>query len=106
MESIFKPQLYSEFYDALRTNFEEEWSWDSETKSKAQGLYSSCIPFAHIVSFILTMNGMEAQRPLVKKLQGRNQDIFQAYHMIDSVIEDLSMKRANIEREFADWYEQ
>ena len=26
MESIFKPQLYSEFYDALRTDFEEEWS--------------------------------------------------------------------------------
>ena len=106
MESIFKPQLYSEFYDALRTDFEEEWSWDSETKSKAQGLYSLCSSFAHIVSFISTMNKMEPLRPLVKKLQGRNQDIFQAYHMIDSVIEDLSMKRANIEREFADWYEQ
>ena len=26
--------------------------------------------------------------------------------MIDSVVEDLSMKRANIEKEFADWYEQ
>ena len=106
MSAIFKPQLYSEFYDALRTDFEEEWSWDSETKSKAQGLYSSCSSFAHIVSFISTMNGMEPLRPLVKKLQGRNQDIFQAYHMIDSVIEDLSMKRVNIEREFTDWYEQ
>ena len=49
MESIFKPQLYSEFYDALRSDFEEEWSWDSETKSKAQSLYSSCSSFAHIV---------------------------------------------------------
>ena len=98
MESIFKPQLYSEFYDA---DFEEEWSWDPETKSKAQGLYSSCSSFAHIVSLISTMNGMGPLRPLVKKLQGRNQDIFQAYHMIDSVIEDLSMKRANIERELA-----
>ena len=26
--------------------------------------------------------------------------------MIDTVIEDLSMKRAIIEKEFADWYEQ
>ena len=63
MESIFKPQLYSEFYDALRTDFEEEWSWDSETKSKAQGLYSSRSSFAHIVSFISTMKGMEPLRP-------------------------------------------
>ena len=52
------------------------------------------------------MNGMEPLRPLVKKLQRRNQDIIQAYHMIDSIIEDLSMKRANIEKEFADWYGQ
>ena len=106
MESIFKPQLYSEFYDLLRNEFEEEWAWDSETKTKAQGLYASCTSFAHIVSFITTMNGMEPLRPLVKKLQGRNQDIFQAYHMIDSVIEDLCMKRANVEKDFADWYEQ
>ena len=43
------------------------------------------------------MNGMEPLKPLVKNVQGRNQDIFQAYHMIDTVIDDLSMKRANIE---------
>lgn len=81
MESIFKPQLYSEFYDVLRTDFEEDWAWDPETKTKAQGLYSSCTSFTHIISFITTMNGMEPLRPLVKKLQGRNQDLFQTYHM-------------------------
>ena len=106
MESIFKPQLYREFYDILRNDFQEDWAWDSETKTKAQGMYSSCTTFAHIVSFITTMNGMEPLRSLVKKLQGRNQDIFQAYHMIDSVIENLCMKRENVEKEFAEWYEQ
>ncbi len=30
-KSIFKPQLYSEFYDVLSADFEEEWAWDSET---------------------------------------------------------------------------
>ena len=28
------------------------------------------------------------------------------HHMIDSVIEDLFMKRTNVGKEFADWYEQ
>lgn len=63
MESIFKSQPYSEFYNVLRTDFEEEWAWDPETKTKAQGLYSSCTSFTHIISFITTMNGMEPLRP-------------------------------------------
>ncbi len=29
MESIFKPQLYSEFYDVLQVDFEEEWAFQA-----------------------------------------------------------------------------
>ena len=44
--------------------------------------------------------------PLVKKLQGKSHDVFQAYHMTESVIESLCLTQMNIEEEFYEWYEQ
>ena len=72
MESIFKPNIYGEVYLALPDEFQESWAWDSETKTKSEGLYSICASFAHIVSFVTTINAMEPLRPLVKKLQRKN----------------------------------
>ena len=75
--------MYSEFYEHLETEINEKWSWDRETQNKAQGLCTACRRFDCLVAFTVLFNGLEPLNPLETKLQNRNQDIYQAYHMID-----------------------
>ena len=104
LDSIAHPYLYSEFLDHLTQKFNEPWIWDSETKVKAQGLHSSLLRFENMISFSILFNGLEPLKPLVSKLQKRNQDIFDAYHMIDTVIADLEAAKKDIDTRFHDWY--
>ena len=103
-ESIFMPHLFNEFYTYFEDKFEEKWTWDADTKTKAQGLYAACSSFAHIVAFSVLFNGLELLKPLVAKLQKRNQDIFKGYYMIDTIVSDLVDYRRNVEKEFSMWY--
>ena len=77
------------------------------TKVKAQGLFTASRKFGrHFAAFLVALNALEPIKPLVTKLQKRNQDIFQGYHMIDDVIYRLKEMREDIDSEFHDWYEQ
>ena len=75
-----------------------------DTKTKAQGLYAACSSFAHIVAFSVLFNGLEPLKPLVVKLQKRDQDIFKGYYMIDTIVSDLMDYRRNVDKEFSIWY--
>lgn len=105
LDSINHPHLYSEFYIEMRNKFSEPWTWDSETKVKSQGLHTSLLRFENMIAFSVLFNGLEPLKPLVEKLQKRNQDIFDAYHMIDSVLADLEATKKDIEDHFHVWYE-
>ena len=48
---------------------------------------------------------MDPLKPIVTKLQERNQDIYQGYQMIDQVINDLRETKDNMDEEFYHWYE-
>ena len=103
-ESVLMPHLYNEFYAYLEDKFEEKWTWDADAKTKAQGLYAACSSFAHIVAFSVFFNGLEPLKPLVVKLQKRNQDIFKGYYMINTIVSDLMDYRRNVDKEFSIWY--
>lgn len=106
LESMFDSEKYSEFYDHLEKEFDEKWEFDSETRVKASGLFKQGKDFRHIISLIIAINALEPIKPLVKKLQKRNADIFKGYHMIDSVIEELGKFRENIDVVFDKWYKE
>ena len=58
----------------LEDKFEEKWTRDPHTKTKAQGLYAAFSSFEHIFAFSVFFNGLETLKPLVVKLQKGNQD--------------------------------
>ncbi len=89
-------------YDKLEETFGEQWSWDSESKIKAAGLLAQARDFGHIMAFTVALNGLEPIKPLVWKLQRRNQDIFKRYHMIENVIDCLKEMRAEVNDKFSD----
>ena len=100
-ESTFMPHLYSEFYACLEDKFEKKWTWDADTKTKAQGLYAACSLFEHIIAFFVLFNGLEPLKPLVVKLQKHNQDIFKGYYMTDTIVSDLIECRRNVDKGFS-----
>ena len=81
----------------------EYWCWNSESINKAQGLFAVCRKFDHIV-FSVLFHGLEPTKPLLTKLQKRNQDIYQAYCMINKVLSDLRDIQSNTDVEFKVWF--
>ena len=106
LESISKPHLYDEFFCKLQETFEERWIWHSESTIKASGLLAQARDVGHIVAFTVALDSLEPIKPLVSKLQKRNQGIFKGYHMIDNVIDRLKEMRGEADSEFNDWYQQ
>ena len=91
----------------LAEKHKEKWSWDKETASKAQGLFAVCRRYRcdRLVAFTVLYNGLEPLKPLLTKLQKRNQDIYQGYQMIDQVINDLRETKDNMDEQFHHCYE-
>ena len=52
----------------------------------------------------MLFHSLEATKPLVTKLQKRNQDIYESYCMIDVVMSDLLGIQSNIDTEFKVWF--
>ena len=84
------------FYKHLEEKYNENWTCDAETKTKAQGLFAATKSLEHILTFCLVFNGLEPLMILVKKVQKRKQDIYKAYQMIGNVIFKLKGFRVNV----------
>ena len=84
----------------MQIEIKKKWYWNQESQSKAQGLFSSCRRFNSLVAFAVLFNGLEPLKPLVTKLQKKNQDTYHACHKIDKVISDLKDTKRDIENEF------
>ena len=80
------------------------WSWDAETKAKAQGLLSFFEKFSSSVLAIVLRNALNYVRPLASKLQKSDVDIYQAHQMISEVIRSLEDLQTNIGRYFSEWW--
>ena len=56
--------------------------------------------------FIATENILDEVKTLASKLQKRDQDIFEAYMMVDEAIANIKSVRKNIDSDFQVWYKQ
>ena len=54
---------------------------------------------------MITKNSLGTLKPIAAKLQKKDQDVFQAYSMIDDTIKAVARVRSNIEEECHQWFE-
>ena len=93
LDAVISPHEYPNLKSST-----ESWSWDKDTVTKAQGLKASLLSFQTVVVFI---------KALASKLQKRDQDIFEAYMMVDEVlIGNIKSARKNIDSDFQVRYKQ
>ena len=75
----------------------DDWSWDKDTREKANRLVSSIRRFENIVSFVVQKNSLHPLKGIAAKLQKRDLGIFEAFQRIDETIACLRGYRTNVE---------
>lgn len=100
---IVNPHLYENDAE-ISALIEEKWSWDGETKTKAQGILANFREFETIVSLIVLRNVLAPLREITIKLQQRDLDVRTAYSLLSSVKEDVGRMRAEVDDRFDGWY--
>ena len=98
--------LYASVIKTISTCSSEygEWSWDTETLTKARGFLHQLVSFEFLVTFNVTMRVLSSLRSLTVKLQKKSSDILAAYEHVSEVITDLELLKTNCEEEFHLWY--
>ena len=99
LNAILSPHEYPQLVSS-----DGSWNWDNETRVKAQGLKASLSSFQAISTFIITKSVLDEAKSLSAKLQKRDQDVYEALKMINSVVEKLSKLRSQIDTIFPSWY--
>ena len=93
-EAILNPDDYTSIYAEASTEGGEgcieDFCWDSETRTIAQGILKIMQTPVHAISFITVMSTLEPVKPLTVKLQRRNQDMYKAYKHVDETIYQIS----------------
>ena len=82
------------------------WDWDKDTLAKAQGMMAALTTFQNIAVFIFTKNTLDIVQVLSVKLQKRDQDVLEAYAIVDEVMKTLESTRKTIDTGFAAWYDE
>ncbi|XP_068217819.1 52 kDa repressor of the inhibitor of the protein kinase-like [Palaemon carinicauda] len=98
LEVIFSPH---EFTDIIGN---EDWSWDSDTRTKARGLFSTMKSFEFVTAFYATKQTLYAIRPIAVKLQRSDLDCYEAYNMVDSTISEIKDLRDSLDTKFSQWF--
>ena len=99
LEAIVDHELHPHVYSSL------SFTWDRETKTKAQGLLANLKTFGFLFTFLITKNSLGTLKPIAATLQKKDQDVFQAYSMIDNTIKAVARVMSNIEEECHEWFE-
>ncbi|PFX11763.1 52 kDa repressor of the inhibitor of the protein kinase [Stylophora pistillata] len=99
LEAIVDHESHPHVYSSL------SFTWDRETKTKTQGPLANLRTLGFIFTFFNTTNSPGTLKPIAAKLQKKDQDVFQAYSMIDDSIKAVFRVRSNIEKECHEWFE-
>ena len=102
-EAILNPAAYESVYVTVLNDGEttmNDWNWDRDTRVKDQGLLRTMQTPCHAISLTTVMFALEPIKPLTIKLQKRNQDIYQAYKLVDETIDFIKSRRADINDTF------
>ena len=79
---------------------DEDWSWDRQTKVTAQGLLTSMTAFSTLITFVFARYVLDTIKPLIVKLQKRDNDISTANKLIVEHAERVKEIRGEIDAEF------
>ena len=101
LDAVISPHEYPNLKSSTGS-----WNWDKDTITKAQGLKACLLLFQTVVVFIVTMNNLDEVKALASKLQKRDQDIFEAYMMVDEVIGNIKSVWKNSDIDFQVLYKQ
>ena len=74
------------------------FTWNRETKTKAQVLLANFKTFGFIFTFLITKNSLGTLKPIAAKLQKKDQDVFQVHSMIDDTIKAVARVRSTLKR--------
>ena len=80
--------------------------FDRLSSYEKRGLKASLLSFQTVVVFITTKNILDEVKAPASKLQKRDQDIFEAYMMVDEVIGNIKSARKDIDSDFQIWYKE
>ena len=100
LEAVVSPHDFPDLASS-----ERNWNWDRDTKVKAQGLKAALCFFQTLAVFMTTKNILDEVKLLATKLQKRDQDIFNAYRMVDEV-QSIKNVRRSIDVTFSSWYDE
>ena len=82
------------------------WSWDSETMTKANGYLFQVTSFEFLTAFSITMRILSSLRCLTVNLQKRSHDVLTAYEHVSDVQLEMELMKVNCEDEFHTWFEE
>ena len=83
-----------------------EWNWDSETKTKANGLRHTMTTFGHIFNFVCAKELLEPIRPIASALQGQIVDVYFGFKKIEETISFYNEMRTNVDKWFSRLYQE
>ena len=70
LEAIVDLESHPHVYSSL------SFTWDRETKTKAQGLMANLKTFGFMFTFLITKNSLGTLKTIAVKLQKKDQDVF------------------------------
>ena len=98
-------ELYQAILETMLDIYEDK-SWNSESVTKANGLYNSMINSQFIMSLIVCNNSLNFKENLTTTLQSRSIDAYKANKDIQSVIKGIQVCRDNIDEVQLEWDEE
>ena len=81
------------------------WSWDTNTKKKANGLANAISSFSFIITLLTAMTCLCVLEPLIVKFKKRDLDVYEVYTNSNNVTDDLQDIRHNIEDIWIKWFD-
>ena len=76
-----------------------DWSWDRETRTAANGLRHTFMNFEHIAPFVCSKEILSPIRPHAESLQGRLNEVYFGFKKINEVTQSYIKLKENIEVE-------
>lgn len=85
---------------------QQNWQWDRDSVTRAQGMVSSLQKFQNIVAFITLKNSLDYLKGLAARLQKIDQEVCEAYRMVDQVIKQIETVRKEVDEHYRLWYDE
>ena len=76
-----------------------DWNWDSESSTLANGLVNIFFSFQHTIVFMLAKELLEPIRPIAECLQGRLQEVYFGIQKVSEVKQHYQALREDVDKE-------